>query len=42
MAIEWEHKVREIVERAGFLPRPLLEEKHVDQHTEIAGTHMAG
>ncbi len=22
MAIEWEHKVGEIVERAGLLPRP--------------------
>jgi methylenetetrahydrofolate reductase (NADPH) len=22
MAIEWEHKVREIAERAGMLPRP--------------------
>ncbi len=24
MAIEWEHKVREIVERAGLLPRPVF------------------
>jgi methylenetetrahydrofolate reductase (NADPH) len=23
MAIEWEEKVREIVERAGLLPRPI-------------------
>ena len=27
MAIEWEHKVPEIVERAGLLPRPQVEEK---------------
>jgi hypothetical protein len=24
MAIEWEHKVREIVERAGLMPRPAV------------------
>ena len=24
MAIEWEHRVREIVERAGLLPRPVV------------------
>ena len=29
MAIEWEHKVPEIVERAGLLPRPRLDEQHV-------------
>jgi methylenetetrahydrofolate reductase (NADPH) len=27
MAIEWEHRVKEIVERAGLLPRPAVEEK---------------
>jgi len=27
MAIEWEHKVPEIVERAGLLPRPQMKEK---------------
>jgi methylenetetrahydrofolate reductase (NADPH) len=27
MAIEWEHKVPEIVERAGLLPRPQVKEK---------------
>jgi methylenetetrahydrofolate reductase (NADPH) len=26
MAIEWEHRVREIVERAGFLPRPQFDQ----------------
>ena len=26
MAIEWEEKVPEIVERAGLYPRPVLEE----------------
>jgi methylenetetrahydrofolate reductase (NADPH) len=25
MAIEWEHKVPEIAERAGVLPRPVVE-----------------
>jgi methylenetetrahydrofolate reductase (NADPH) len=25
MAIEWEEKVAEIVERAGLLPRPLIQ-----------------
>ncbi|MBR9979612.1 MAG: methylenetetrahydrofolate reductase, partial [Desulfatitalea sp.] len=25
MAIEWEHKVPEIAERAGMLPRPTIE-----------------
>jgi methylenetetrahydrofolate reductase (NADPH) len=24
MAIEWEHKVAEIMEKAGFLPRPTI------------------